>query len=102
MSDQVSGEDTKIIKPDVTSDFATDVACRFFNISPVAVKELNSYDDRNFYMKTESGKSYLLKVSSSLGTESKAYGESAFLFGFFWLEINLIEHTCRRLNIFPR
>ena len=75
MSGETQGADDSIIKPDVSSDFASDIARRYFNVCPVVVKELHSYDDRNFYMETESGDLYLLKVSNSLETESKAYGK---------------------------
>ena len=39
------------IKPEVTVEDVHRLVCTFYNLEVISVKELNSYDDRNFFVK---------------------------------------------------
>lgn len=54
-------------RPEVTAQLATKLAKKHFGLEVVQVKELDSYDDRNFYLRTQEGE-FVLKVTNSVET----------------------------------
>ncbi len=54
--------------PPFTTENAQDLALEHFKIKPLSIKELPSYEDRNFHLKTTDGKQFILKIMV-LGTE---------------------------------
>ena len=47
----------------ITSENASEIALKYFNLDAIATK-LNGYADENFYLKTNSGVEFLLKISA--------------------------------------
>lgn len=65
------------IKPPVGPNDVPSLVNRIYALNVIQVKELNSYDDRNFYIKTEPHADYygsctefILKVSNSIDSNS--------------------------------
>jgi len=75
------------IKPDVTPEDVHRLVQQFYNLEVTSVKELNSYDDRNFFIKVKDDSvlpdpndkcphGYLLKILNSLDSKSGALIEA--------------------------
>lgn len=54
------------IKPPFEADQVATFVERHYGMKVTKVKELNSYDDRNFHVRVEDGKEYVLKITNTL------------------------------------
>lgn len=75
----------QLIRPQTTEDQAKDLAHRLYGFTVTSIKELKSYDDKNFFIKvcedhnnphvrTVSTDGYILKVLNSMDSQKTHVG----------------------------
>jgi len=80
-------EPGEIIKPQLNLEEAKDLLKRLYGLTPLTVKEFNSYDDRNFYFTVESKSSnphlgpiwpqgYILKVTNKGDSRDPSFSDA--------------------------
>ena len=79
------------LKPSIKSDEVIQIIVDLYQIQVVEISELNSYDDRNFFIKSNDGKKYVFKISNYL--DSSCPG----LIGEF-LDIKVTTNQCLQRN----
>ena len=80
-------EPGEIIKPQLSLEEAKDLLKRLYGLTPITIKEFNSYDDRNFYFTVESKTSnphlgttwphgYILKVTNKGDSKDPSFSDA--------------------------
>lgn len=58
------------LKPVVESDEVLQIVKTLYNINIESITELNSYDDRNFLIQSNTGQRYVFKISNYLDSST--------------------------------
>jgi len=67
MSEQLS-QSGPTARPPTNQQICKDLVKNLFNFDLIRIKELNGYDDRNYYVTTSDSNEFILKVTNSFET----------------------------------